>query len=406
LDVEVKTRVFELKKIAQHLSFRLLSLPISFLLVFIFSTLLGPERRGVVVGLLIITMISSVAVEKGFTVSIRLGTILVTNRKEFITILRLTVIATFITQMIFLFIFYFLTNYFNPILYTLALLLSLFQSTQYFINNYLFTQNNHSKSALLELISVILQLLVFTLLTYSPISTATSIFIAFSLASLTTIFLSAKILSSLEVIRNRQVSLEDFRPLPWNSIVWSLAANIYAHLDKLLIVVVLGFEDLAKLTLCTAYFVLIRSVGEVSNKFLTLRRSFFGGTLFRNSIYVMFPLMFVGTLLAQPQLQIIKRILGEVWILPLTVVLLSLFNELLRLAISAISILLISTEAQAKASIIQFLGIVITILTTAIWNFFNYIESISTILVISGFINILTLFLASATLRKYARDSN
>jgi hypothetical protein len=116
--------------------------------------------------------------------------------------------------------------------------------------------------------------------------------------------------------------------------------------------------------------------------------------------------MFVGTLLAQPQLQIIKRILGEVWILPLTVVLLSLFNELLRLAISAISILLISTEAQAKASIIQFLGIVITILTTAIWNFFNYIESISTILVISGFINILTLFLASATLRKYARDSN
>jgi hypothetical protein len=368
--------------------------------------LLGPERRGVVVGLLIITMISSVAVEKGFTVSIRLGTILVTNRKEFITILRLTVIATFITQMIFLFIFYFLTNYFNPILYTLALLLSLFQSTQYFINNYLFTQNNHSKSALLELISVILQLLVFTLLTYSPISTATSIFIAFSLASLTTIFLSAKILSSLEVIRNRQVSLEDFRPLPWNSIVWSLAANIYAHLDKLLIVVVLGFEDLAKLTLCTAYFVLIRSVGEVSNKFLTLRRSFFGGTLFRNSIYVMFPLMFVGTLLAQPQLQIIKRILGEVWILPLTVVLLSLFNELLRLAISAISILLISTEAQAKASIIQFLGIVITILTTAIWNFFNYIESISTILVISGFINILTLFLASATLRKYARDSN
>lgn len=402
----MKTKVFELKKIAQHLSFRLLSLPISFILVFIFSSLLGPERRGVVVGLLIITMISSVAVEKGFTVSIRLGTILVTNRREFITILRLTIIATFITQIIFLFIFYFLTNYFNPILYTLALLLSLFQNTQYFINNFLFTQNNHSKSALLELISVILQLLVFTLLTYSPVSTATSIFIAFSLASLITIFLSAKILSSLEVIRDKQVGLDDFRPLPWNSIVWSFAANIYAHLDKLLIVVVLGFGDLAKLTLCTAYFVVIRSVGEVSNKFLTLRRSFFGGTLFMNSIYVMFPLMFVGTLLAQPHLQIIKRILGEVWILPLTVVLLSLFNEVLRIAISAVSILLISTVAQTKASQIQLLGIVITILITAVWNFFDYIEGISTILLISGFINILTLFLASATLRKYARESN
>jgi hypothetical protein len=406
LDFEVKTKVFELKKIAQHLGFRLLFLPISFILVFIFSSLLGPERRGVVVGLLIITMISSVAVEKGFTVSIRLGTILVTNRREFITILRLTIIATFITQTIFLFIFYFLTNYFNPILYTLALLLSLFQNTQYFINNFLFTQNNHSKSALLELISVILQLLVFTLLTYSPVSTATSIFIAFSLASLITIFLSAKILSSLEVIRNKQGGLDDFRPLPWNSIVWSLAANIYAHLDKLLIVVVLGFGDLAKLTLCTAYFVIIRSVGEVSNKFLTLRRSFFGGTLFMNSIYVMFPLMFVGTLLAQPHLQITKRILGEVWILPLTVVLLSLFNEVLRIAISAVSILLISTFAQTKASQIQLLGIVITILITAVWNFFDYIEGISTILLISGFINILTFFLASATLRKYARESN
>lgn len=320
-----------------HLIRRFMTLPIAILLVFLYSSKLGLERRGVVTGLLTITIVSSMFISKGISLPVKTMQIKLEDHLLFKSLLNWIVVGSFVSQILMSLGFFYLTSYFNIPLFVLALFLAPLQSIQYFLSDIVFSKGDHRATANVESLSVILQFSFFVVLSNSNLSIASSIFLAFIFSSSVAILFLYRLLKTKMSQVQSKTSESKLKVFIKGGILWSSATTTHIHLERLMVLFLLGFSDFARYSMCTAFFVAMRTFGEVTNRFLikpsysSIRRRF------KLLLILIIPIV-LGLVLTTPFLLVVEHILGESWLIPPSIIFLSILNESLRLTIYSESI--------------------------------------------------------------------
>jgi len=274
-------------------------------------------------------MFSSLIIEKGLSVASRIGKWEINTYKKLLKSVKICIQYSILAQVLLLLTLFIKTNFFSLTLFALAILLCIMQCTQYFISDLLFTKNKHIISARLELMSAFLQLVFFILLTFTELSVAASIFLSGIAASMVNSSLLIRSLIKAKVLTHssevEEISLRNIG----RYIFWSITQYLHANQEKAMVLFFLDFTNFAKYTICTSYFVVLKSVSDIGNKFFMKEKYHKAGEKVRISVLVITPITF-GVIFLVPSLFLIKEFLGDYWLVTWEIIMFSCVIECIR----------------------------------------------------------------------------